>query len=350
MYNTHGGYIGKEEVVDYSININPLGVSEALKKKLWSSIDELEKYPEIGADSSVKLLSERLGLGAEEIIVGNGATELIYLFSRALGIENALVVEPTFTEYAKSVEITGGKVHRFQLEKPHFRLDMESLLKRAQEVSAEAVYICSPNNPTGGALERREVEALLEGLGKIGASLFLDESFIEFSDRESSIDMSRDHKLFVLRSVTKIYGVPGIRIGYGAGHRDIVGAMNKVKEPWSVNSMAIATLESYIEDEEYRRRTESWYRGEKARFMESLSGLPYLEAYSSEANFVLCKLKSGSSEELQHHLGERGFYIRTCSDFHGLDGSYIRLAVRRREENENLLENMKTYRGGEELG
>ncbi|OHW61832.1 threonine-phosphate decarboxylase [Andreesenia angusta] len=350
MYNTHGGYRGENSVVDYSININPLGVSDALKERLLSSIDELEKYPQIGAEESVKLLSEQLGLNREEIIVGNGATELIYLFSRALGIKQALVVEPTFTEYAKSVEIVGGKVHRHCLEKPYFKLDREALLKRAAEVSAEAVYICSPNNPTGGALEKRAVEDLLEGLEKLSATLFLDESFIEFSDRESSIDMARDHKLFVLRSVTKIYGVPGIRIGYGVGHRDIVEAMNKIKEPWSVNSMAIATLESYLEDEEYRERTESWYRGEKERFMDSLSGLPYLETYSSEANFVLCKLKAGSSTELQQHLGERGFYIRTCSDFYGLDESYIRLAVRRRKENEELLENMKMYRGGGELG
>lgn len=350
MYNTHGGYIGEKSVVDYSININPLGVSDALKEKISGSIDELEKYPPIGAEASVKLLAERLGLSCEEIIVGNGATELIYLFSRAMGIKRAVVVEPTFTEYAKSVELVGGKVHRYSLEKPCFKLDREALLKRVAEASAEALYICSPNNPTGGALESRELVELLEGLEKLGATLFLDESFIEFSGRESFIDKASDYKLFVLRSVTKIYGVPGIRIGYGVGRRDIVEAMNKVKEPWSVNSMAIATLECYIEDEEYRKRTESWYRSEKDRFMKSLSELSYLEMYSSEANFVLCKLKAGSSAELQQYLGERGFYIRTCGDFYGLDESYIRLAVRRQDENERLLENMRSYRGGGELG
>lgn len=347
MYNVHGGYTGKRKVVDYSININPLGVSELLKEKLCSDIEELEKYPQIGGESTKELLSEKIKVDKDSLIIGNGATELIYLFSRALDIKCGLVVEPTFTEYAKSVEIIGGKVKRYSLEQPGFSLDVAALLEGALRESAQAVYICSPNNPTGGVVGKEKIEELLKGLGELGIYLFLDESFIEFSDRESAIDLIIDYKLFVLRSVTKIYGVPGIRIGYGAGNREIIERMNQFKEPWSVNAMALKTLETYLYDEDYRKSTDIWYRAEKKRFTEALSEIECMETLESDANFLLCRLKHGKASALQSYLAERGFYIRTCEDFYGLDESYIRLAIRRQEENENLLEAIKKYRGGD---
>lgn len=350
MYNKHGGYFGRESVVDYSVNINPLGVSTALRDKLWNTIDEIERYPQIDGIDVKEKLSARLHIEMDRLIIGNGATELIYLFSRALDIKKSLVVEPTFTEYAKSVELIGGKVSRFSLEKPDFRLDIESLLKTAEREEAEAIYICSPNNPTGGAVSKEDIERIAKGCKDLGIYLFLDESFIEFSDRESCMEITHEYDLFVLRSITKIYGVPGIRIGYGVGKRDIVEQMNKVKEPWSVNCMALKTMESYLEDDDYRTETEKWYSKEKKRFAEKLLEIDYMELFDSEANFLLCKLKSGNAREIQSYLLHRGFYIRTCEDFYGLDESYIRLAVRVRAENDGLLECLRLYRGGDAIG
>lgn len=350
MYNKHGGYFGTKEVVDYSININPLGVSTALKEKLWNTLDEIERYPQIDGKSTKEKLSEKLKIEAGRLMIGNGATELIYLFSRALKIKRALVVEPTFTEYAKSVEILGGTVERFSLDKPDFKLDIEAMLEVANREKSDAIYICSPNNPTGNAVSRGDMLEILKRCKQMGMHLFLDESFIEFSEMESCMGLTAEYSLFVLRSITKIYGVPGIRIGYGVGKKEIVEEMSKIKEPWSVNFLALKTMESYLEDISYMEETERWYGAEKKRFSERLCEIEYLEPFRSEANFVLCKLNSGNAKGLQEYMLEEGFYIRTCEDFYSLDESYVRFAVRKREENDGLLKSLREYGGGDIFG
>lgn len=346
MYNKHGGYRGSRDVVDYSININPLGVSARLKSEIVDSIDDLENYPEIDGASVIQKLSTIKGISQEHLIVGNGATELIYLFSRGLKIKKAIVIEPTFTEYAKSVEIVGGRVERVQYDLGSSSLDWEALQSKL-DGTVDAVFLCNPNNPTGTVVSKSEIKRLLDISKESGALTFIDESFLEFSDMKSSAQYVDDYDLFILRSVTKIYAVPGIRIGYGLGSRDVIASMKRVKEPWSVNSLALKTLDVYLEDEEYISKTKAWFQKSKDEFMKSLGAIPSVKVFQSQANFVLLRLGDGNAHDLQDYLEKRGYYIRICEDFFGLDDSYIRLAIRKVEENRDLASAIADFYGGD---
>lgn len=330
MFNKHGGYTGDREVTDYSININPFGISEKLKGRITEKLDELENYPEIDGESTKKKLSEFTGYPEENLIIGNGASELIYLFARAEKMEGktAGILEPTFTEYGKASEMYGADIERFT--------DFSDLKRAAEEKKVDFIFICSPNNPTGKSADLKDIEEILNISQKNGIKVFIDESFIEFSERDSSAEFIRKYSLFVLCSVTKIYGIPGIRIGYGIGSEDIIRDMNRFKEPWTVNALALETLETYFEDEEYRKRTADWFREEKEKFYRELSEIEDIEIYSSDANFFMIKLKKSDGKTLKDYCLENGFYIRTCEDFYSLGSDYIRLAVRFREQNEKI--------------
>lgn len=343
MFNKHGGYYGEGDIIDYSININPFGVSEKLKSRLFDEIENLEKYPEINGDSMLEKLSARLNINKDGIIIGNGATELIYLFSRAICSDGkkTVVLEPTFSEYKKSVEVSGGIVksigngHDLSLDE----------LKRIIKNEISAVFICSPNNPDGKVFSYEKLEELLSFIEeeKLETSVFLDESFIEFTDEKSAIDLIEKYRLFILKSVTKIYGVPGIRIGYGVGNPGIVAEMNRFKEPWTVNHLALKTIDTYLEDMEYLDKTKKWINQEKHLFYNELKQIEEIELFDMSANYIMFRMKKGSGEQLKDYLLEKGFYIRLCGDFYGLDDEHIRLAVRYREQNKKLVDSIKKY-------
>lgn len=345
MFNSHGGYKGKgKEIVDYSVNINPLGVSELLLDRLEKDLLNLDKYPEIGGESTRKRLSGKLSIDEANLILGNGATELIYLYARALDMSSgkALIVEPTFTEYEKSVVVNGGCIEHFPYESD-FKLDTAKLIKRLQTGDVRFLYICNPNNPTGTLLSAAELQNILEACDKRGITAFIDESFIEFSNAESSKRLVDRYMVFILRSITKIYGIPGIRIGYGIGHRDIVEKMNQKKEPWTINTLALLTMETYLEDEAYLMRTSEWYSEEKGRFFQELKSIEDIVVYDTDANFITFKLLRGNGSDIKGFLLEKGFYVRLCGDFYGMSDDYVRLAVRNRDENKRIAENIKLY-------
>ncbi len=354
MFNEHGGYYGKnEDVIDYSININPFGVSEKLKKVLVQEIENLDRYPEINGETVIEKTGEYLGISEDNIILGNGATELIYLFSRAFcsgfsrdidhsNGSKAIIFEPTFSEYKKSVEISGGEVK--SIGNGH-DLEYEEIVEMIKEEDVSALFICSPNNPDGKIISIEKLERILSYINseKMDTYVFLDESFIEFTDYNSAIGLIEKYNLFILKSVTKIYGVPGIRIGYGVGNSKIIKKMNMLKEPWTINQLALKTMETYIEDEDYLDRTKKWMEQEKKLFLEELKEIKEIELFNMSANYIMFRMKKGYGNELRDYLLNKGFYIRLCGDFYGLDDEHIRLAVRYREQNKRLSDEIRSY-------
>lgn len=340
----HGGYFGKEKVIDFSVNINPLGVPFMLKEKLKKSIENLQNYPEIDGRSGINMISNRLNVTPENIILGNGATELIYLFARTFKPKNVLIVEPTFTEYERAFTLNGSQVHHFKTdEENNFKINIKKLIDQLNIIKPNVLVICNPNNPTGVFTTQEELEILINSLKYSDIKLFIDESFIDFTDKKSFRSLIKDHMIFLLRSMTKIYAIPGLRLGYGLANKDIIKALNKNKEPWTINSLALDSINVLLEDKKYIDETNEWYKSEKEKMKESLKNIKFLKLYESQANFFLCRLNTGSSSSLRDYLIDKGIYIRTCEDFYGLDNSFIRLAIRTREENSILIRELNTY-------
>lgn len=342
----HGGYFGKnrEDIIDFSVNINPLGVPFLLKEKLKKSIKNLESYPEIDGKSGINILSNHLDINRDNIILGNGATELIYLFARTFKPKQVLIVEPTFTEYERAFALNGSQIHHFKTNKEEsFKISIQDLVEKLDSINPDVLIVCNPNNPTGTFTQQEELKPLLDILKYTNTKLFIDESFIDFTEMESYISLINEHDIFLLRSMTKIYAIPGLRLGFGLANVETIKELNKHKEPWTINSLALDSIEVLLKDNYYRDQTNMWYTKEKERFKRALSEITSIKVYESEANFFLCRLKNSDANELRDYLIKKGINIRTCEDFYGLDESFIRLAVRTRDENKKLVTELIRY-------
>ncbi|AFS77652.1 L-threonine-O-3-phosphate decarboxylase CobB [Gottschalkia acidurici 9a] len=344
--NKHGGYFGenKNKIIDFSVNINPLGVPNKLINRLQESLKHLERYPEIDGESGKIELSRRLNINTENIILGNGATELIYLFSRALKPKKVMIIEPTFTEYERAFKLNESEIYHFEtLEKENFQINIERLLEEIEKIRPDLLVMCNPNNPTGIFTEAESMMKILNKLKEINSYLFIDESFIDFTDKKSYISFIESYPTFILRSMTKTYAIPGLRLGYGLGNKSLIEKLKKQKEPWTINSLALEAIPILLGDENYFRKTNDWYKFEKKYLKENLEKIEDIKTYESNGNFFLCKLKKSDSKVIKEYLLDKKIYIRTCEDFYGLNQEYLRLAIRTREENELLLKEIKCF-------
>ena len=248
----HGGNIYKifrekniKEILDYSSNINPYGIPESLKKKIVENTEILERYP----DPDYVELREKIALlnkvDISNVIIGNGATEIIFLFMKVIKPEKVLIVSPTFGEYERALRASENKemkIEYFELEeKDEFKLNIEKL-KKELEKKYDLVIMCNPNNPTGKFMKLSETEKILKECNKYETKLFVDEAFIEFLEdgyKESIINTDENKQnLFVTRAFTKFFAIPGLRLGYGIFFNKNLGKkIAEKKEPWSVNNI-----------------------------------------------------------------------------------------------------------------
>lgn len=344
--NKHGGYYGKnhQEIIDFSVNINPLGVPETLIEKLKKELEEMVRYPEIDGASGKEVLAQYLDLKNENLILGNGATELIYLFARTLKPEKVLIVKPTFTEYDKAFKLAGSSIYDYYTKDENsFNIQIEELVSKIEEVKPKVLVLCNPNNPTGVFTESNELITILEKLKEINACLFIDESFIDFTDKASCIPLIEKYNIFILRSMTKIFAVPGLRLGYGIGREDIIFKLNKMKEPWTINSLAIKSVPVLLDDSQYLKKTQQWFSEEKQFLYNELKNITNIKVFKSETNFFLIKLLRYNSSSLNEYLLTKKIFIRNCDSFQGLSDKYMRIAVRTREENIKIVSEMQKY-------
>lgn len=348
--NKHGGYYGNaRNVIDYSVNLNPLGLSESVKVRIPELLEKLEGYPELTCEDARTRLAIYLNcrnrlygqeeqhqkFSPENVILGNGATELIYLFARSFKPQKVLLIQPTFNEYERAFKQTGAKCIHFQLtEEEEFAVNISGLITVIKETRPDVVMLCNPNNPTGSALSELEIEPIYEAIKSYNGILCLDESFAEFELAEQATYPLES--VFRIRSMTKFYAIAGIRLGYGIGSKHIIECMESYKEPWTLNIMAMEILPWLLEDADYVAETMSWYNTEKHFLKEAFCGIKGLTAYTSHANFFLCKTTI-SGKLLSEMLMDHGIFIRTCEDFVGLGDDFIRLAVKKHEDNVHLV-------------
>ena len=365
----HGGGIDRiseetgiptDRLIDFSASINPLGVPDTVKEVINSELDNLVNYPDPDAKLLRHKIARRHGVDPETVLCGNGSTELIYLIPRALKPSAVLIPSPTFSEYERACNLSNElRVMSYELRKGNnFKIvpeefiaamageqtciaeyqDHSSLITHHSSLPCMA-FLCNPNNPTGTLLCRDEVLAVAGAARKDGCLLVVDEAFIDFTPEESVIrDVQDNPCLIVLRSMTKFYALTGLRAGYGIFHPDLIKAVRRFKEPWTVNHLAQKAAIAALDDSEYADRTFKLMTAEK-KFMEKCFQEMDVEYVRSAANYYL--LKVADAGIVVKELRGRGILVRDCSNFKGLDGPYIRVAVKSHAQNELLIKELK---------
>ncbi len=356
----HGGNIykiyrekGMKEILDYSSNINPYGLPKKFEKAVIENLSVLEKYPDPDYVELREEIAKTNKVELKNIIVGNGATEIIFLYMKVLKAKKILIVSPTFGEYERAMKATLDdiQVDYFKLEEAeNFVLNIEKIKTELQK-KYDLLVICNPNNPTGQFLLVKELEKILEKCTEVGTKLFVDEAFVEFVEdwREKSVIKTGKNKknLFVLRAFTKFFAIPGLRLGYGICFDDeFMTKMLEKKEPWSVNNIAELAGKILLQDKEYIEKTNNWIKIEKKYMYENLKEIEGLKTYKTEINFILVKIKNEylykvNAQILREKMLEKGILIRDASNFVYLNDNYFRLAVKDRKNNVRVLEALK---------
>lgn len=324
--------------LDFSSNMNPWGPPEIVGQLMKEHWRDIAKYPDPAVRRLRRKLSEAYQIPAESILVGNGAAELIDLVVRVLKPEETALARPSFSEYEEAVRKAGGKVSEVYL-----RRESQFELQDAETFASRTVFLGHPNNPTGRLIP----QSVLERLWESGTNMILDEAFIDFAPDESKISWIRraaeSERVQVIRSMTKFYAVPGIRLGFIVAHPDLIRKLAGLQTPWSVNFLAQLIGEAVLDEPAYAKRTRDWLLQERPWLTGELQALG-LRVVPGDANFLLAALPDNSGwnvKRLQQAMAGKGILIRDASLFRGLDASYFRIAVRLRPDNERLLQGLK---------
>ncbi len=343
--NFHGGQFHRENVIDFSVNIPELEYPEGFEEVIKEALLQMRKYPDIDGLASKNVIAGYNNTEVDQIVLGNGATELIYLMSRAVDIKIATIIQPTFTEYERALVQNKVDVRYYHLEPENdFKLDKDELVQHLIGTNSDLLVLCNPNNPTGTFIEMDTIEYILLGVQNKKMKLMIDESFMDFvSDyrfdrhRDRLNALMKSHSILVIRSMTKNFMIPGIRTGYAIGSNKIIAAMNKLKEPWSINALALACIPFLLRQNNYLDDLRTWCHGELRFMLSKLNAIDQLTVFDSTANFILFRLDIGSPKEFMSSIIDGGAYIRTCEDFEGLDQRYFRIALKSREDNNKLI-------------
>jgi threonine-phosphate decarboxylase len=337
-----------EKVLDFSGPVNFLGPSPKAVEAIKQNAKLIRFYPD---PNPVELREEVAayvghGVGAENIILGNGSIELIYMLTEVFPRNfKAIIPVPSFTEYEKAVLRVGGEAVFVQLPSD-FALDTESV-KKAVTDDTRIIYICNPHSPSGTLYSREMILDLVEFCQKKDIIVSIDENYIEFSRKGQDTTMvgyvKKYPNLFVIRSVTKFYGMPGIRFGYGAAAESFIDTLQTVRQPWSINGLAGCATLAAFKDKEFIENTKRTIVKEKAKLARMLTEIGGLHVFPSETNFLLVKILKPklTSTKLREELAKERLLIRDCSTFVGLDGSYFRVTVRSSQENLILVKALK---------
>lgn len=317
----HG--LARAEIVDFSVNANPLGPSPAAVAA--ASAAAWDRYPDDAAAELRDALAARDGVLPEEVVVGNGSAELIWLLALAFldPGDAALIVGPTFGEYARAAGIAGAAVHELRADPVYgFAVDIAAVMQTAEQADARAIFLCNPNNPTGTLLPADALDALAEGLR--GRLLAVDEAYRQFVDEPpATTGLLGRGNVVLFRSLTKDYALPGLRLGYALAAAPIRRALDAARPPWSVNAVAQAAGLAALADEDHLALARDEVRRARVSLTEALAELG-LRVIPPAANFVLVEVGDGAA--VRAALLRRGLVVRDCASF-GLPAQ-IRIGLR----------------------
>ncbi|GBE12986.1 threonine-phosphate decarboxylase [bacterium BMS3Abin13] len=325
-----------EEILDFSASINPLGPPACLRMVINRQLGELVHYPDPAGRELVQALAEKHGLAPDGIVPGNGASELLFALPRALDCLRAVVLCPAYIDYETAARRAGLPLDFFPLVPANdFRPEWQPLA--AELRAGDLVFLGHPNNPTGTLLDRRELLKLVTARPR--TFFVVDESFIEFCEDPAAVSLltaDMPANLVVVRSMTKFYAIPGLRLGFAVAAPATAAALRSQLPPWSVNTLALGVGTAVLGDREYDGRSRAAVRALRESFAAALADFGHVRVFPSAANFLLLRIDHPDLDGrvlANRLLVEAGIAIRVCDNYRGLDKKYFRVAVRTAAEN-----------------
>ncbi|WP_371804124.1 aminotransferase class I/II-fold pyridoxal phosphate-dependent enzyme [Candidatus Lokiarchaeum ossiferum] len=351
---SHGGEVysqnlNNKKILDFSVNVNHLFKKSIVDMDLKDLLETIDLYPDSNSTRLKELLIKisNNAFTRNQIIVGNGAMDLITVFSDAFFTKNdeIIVVQPTFTEYEWAITKNQAKIiNIFRLPENDFKLPMAEIFEFLSQ-SPKAIFICNPNNPNGSLDAHNDIKNILKQALNSETLVFLDEAFIEFVEKTPRTNemLEQCPNLFICRSFTKFYGIPGLRIGYGLGSQQMISKMKSYQNLWSVNTVAQELMGRLIGNTHLQELSREYYTKERKFMFDEINSLYGFKPYPSNANFLLVNLENlgMNSADVKTRLVESNILIRDCATLKGLNDKFIRIAIKDHESNLKIIQEFK---------
>jgi len=338
MMSIHGGDIYRNRAdIDFSVSINPLGIPEAVRNALHQAVDKCDRYPDMEAEKLKKAVGDMLSVPPEHLLFGNGASELLMAAVHGIRPKKVVIPVPSFSGYEYAAKAVGSEILYYEMKRENGLAMAEDIYSILTE-DVELLFLANPNNPTGILMRKKEVTDLIRYCGEKGIYVILDECFIEFSgSRHSMLSAIKEFdRLILVRAFTKVFAIPGVRLGYLlCGNRPLLAKMAGQLPEWNLSVPAQEAGYICAKQSAFLVETEAYVRKER-QFMEEGLRQKGFRVFPSMADFILFY----SEEPLYGKLLQKGILIRDCGNFRGLCQGFYRVAVKRREENEILLRNL----------
>lgn len=345
LYDLSSQYgFSKEDIMDFSSNINPFGSSKLAKEYIVNNIDKVSVYPDPEYLELKTSISNYCNCSIDNILLGSGATELISSFIKTINPKKALILSPAYSEYEKELSKIKCNITKYFSKKEYnFTINIDNLIEIINKDNYELIIICNPNNPTGFTFSKNEIEKILNNTNSF---VMVDETYIEFTNTSiysSTSLVDKYDNLFVIRGTSKFFSTPGIRLGYGLiSNHKIKYEMNSNLDLWNINIFASMMGEVMFNDNKFIENTYSLMIKERDYLVNELSKFTDLKIYNSQGNFILCEIKSKSitAKEVREKLIHKRIIIRDCVSFDGLDEYFFRVCILKPEENKLLIDNL----------
>ena len=360
----HGGEYeineyGKDSIkLDFSVNLNPLGIPESIVTLLKDNTalsEMISHYPTLDHDVIRSHLAEKRNIPKDWILMGNGASEIISIIAESIGSSNlaatdvpytkALIVEPTFSGYERALSARGIKVLHYELPNT-FELT-DDIIDYIRENPVDMLFACSPNNPTGQTIAPLLLKKLSDTCKELNTLLIIDECFMGFvknNHEYSAINSLRDNDhIILIDAFTKLYSMPGIRLGYCiCSDTSLIKKLQDLTPEWNISTFSEAMGVAVLSEDAYIRQAQELIEKEKSFLTKELTNLGFT-VYPSCAPFILLKIPAGTDSTTIYHsmIKDHGILLRNCSNFHGLDDSYYRIAIRDHEDNLKLIRTLQ---------
>lgn len=360
----HGGDVYTEgilkgrELIDFSSNINPLGIPESFKKHIEEGIQALNRYPDAKYRELKGSLAEYINSSDElfhsnikknkyvieesHLVLGNGAAEIIDLVISCF--KSILIMNPSFGEYQEDSEKWGLNIFHLPMNE-HMEYDYKEIKNNIDNV--QALIIGNPNNPNGGIIDKNKFLPIVKYCEEKGKTIIIDEAFIEFTGNigNSFVEELKNFKcIFIIRALTKFYAMPAIRLGFGISkNEELLNKIRKKQNPWNINCFAELAAKYVLKDKDYIKKSITWINEEKNYLPKELEKISYIEkVYKTYSNFVLCKLKGIDCDRLYELCLKEGIVIRKCDNYRDLDKGFVRFAIKDRAKNELLIKKLNS--------
>lgn len=342
----HGGDIYSQKTtaagkpfVDFSANINPLGLPKGVKKAIIQSLKDCVNYPDAFCRELAEATGNFLQVNKDYLFFGNGAADVLFRLALALKPRKALLLAPTFADYEKALCSVDCKVNYYKLP-PEFGFTVQENILKAIKTTTDMVVICNPNNPTGAICEEALLLKILERCQAVGATLLIDECFMDFVPGEVAYSfrtkLEEYPNLVILKAFTKTFAIPGVRLGYCmTANTELLGRLHEVGQDWNVSIMAQEAGKAAVRETKYLAKSFAYVQKQRLMMIEKLKELPGFTVYNSLANYIFFHV--AEPKDLVEQLKEQGFLIRSCANYHNLGSGYYRIAVNTKRENKALL-------------